>query len=121
MILSAEIAVHRPHSIGRRAARSGDFDVAVLALIRKANEHRKRAESLVETFVLVELAAIYQHLCRLDRLPALAKRVRKIEWCRGLPPEHAAIVRIAAELIESSAEDPAGLKIFVQCWPGDPT
>lgn len=105
-------------AVGRRAAAAGDFDIAALALVRAANEHRRGRQPLFEVFVLVELAAVYHHQKRFDRLPALARRVRRVMERSSLSTAQVAIVQLAVELIESDPDDPAGLDIFDACWRG---
>ncbi len=103
---------------GRRAAAAGDFDVAASALTRAAAEHRRCGQPILEVFVLVELAAIYHHQRRFDRLPALVRRVRGVKKRSSLSPAQIDIVQLALELIESDPNDPAGLKLFGALWKG---
>lgn len=105
-------------AVGRSAAAMGEFDVAALALVRAANEHRKAGQPTFEVFALVELAAVYHHQKRFDRLPALARRVRGVLARSSLSVAQVAIVQLAAELIESDPDDPAGLDLFGACWQG---
>jgi len=102
--------------IGRRAAVAGDFDIAALAFLCAANAYRLSRQPIFEAYALVELAAVYQLQKRFERLPALARRTRSILGLWSLPPDQAAIVQLAAELIETAPEAPTGLQIFGDCW-----
>ena len=103
-------------TIGRRAMRAGDFDVAELAFSRAATEYRQQHQPIPEVFALVELAAMYQQLSRFDRLPALIRRVRRVLNRSSLTSDQFAVVQLAVELIESGHEDPESLEIFCACW-----
>ena len=105
-------------AVSRRAAAAGDFDIAAFALVRAADEHRRGGQPIFEVFALVELAAVYHHQQRFDRLPALARRVRGVRKRSSLTPAQIAIVQLAVELIESDPDDPWGLDIFGTCWRG---
>ncbi|HEV7672561.1 MAG TPA: hypothetical protein VGS22_28925 [Thermoanaerobaculia bacterium] len=105
--------------LGRRAAAAGDFDIAAFAFVRAANDYRLRQQPIFEVITLVELAAIYQLQERLERLPALVRRMQKIEEHGSLLPDQVAIALLAIELIENASEDPSGLRVFRDCWPDD--
>ncbi len=104
-------------AIGMRAAAAGDLDIAIFAFVRAANDFRMNRQPTFEAFALVELAAIYHQENRLDRLPSLARRARKIEEHGALSPEIAAIVLLAVDVIERAIEEPRGLQIFRDGWP----
>ncbi len=105
---------------GIRAAAAGDLDIAIFAFVRAANDFRMNRQPTFEAFALVELAAIYHQENRLERLPSLARRARKIEEHGALSPEIAAIVLLAVDVIERAIDEPAGLRIFRDPWSSEP-